>query len=157
MLTTQANLSSSVAPHEVITFYSYKGGTGRTMALANIACLFARQGTAGMRVLAIDWDLEAPGLHYYLRSPANVAVNLNSEGVVEYFSRALELVEGAARGDDDDDAHADQVLGQIPFKEYCRPCRPAVSIPLISVGLPSLIGKGFTKRRLLSFEDSRAS
>lgn len=32
--------------HEVITFYSYKGGTGRSMALANVACLLgqAHQG-----------------------------------------------------------------------------------------------------------------
>jgi len=47
----------------IITFYSYKGGAGRTMALANAACLLA---AAGYRILAIDWDLEAPGLHRYL-------------------------------------------------------------------------------------------
>jgi hypothetical protein len=46
----------------VITFYSYKGGTGRTMALANIAWILA---SAGQRVLLVDWDLEAPGLHRY--------------------------------------------------------------------------------------------
>jgi len=43
----------------IVTFYSYKGGTGRTMALANIAVLLAM---AGKRVLAVDFDLEAPGL-----------------------------------------------------------------------------------------------
>ena len=32
------------------------------MALANIAWILA---SAGKRVLAIDWDLEAPGLHGY--------------------------------------------------------------------------------------------
>src|SRR5438270_9122413 len=48
----------------VITFYSYKGGTGRSMALANVAWVLALNGK---RVLTIDWDLEAPGLHrYYL-------------------------------------------------------------------------------------------
>jgi MinD-like ATPase involved in chromosome partitioning or flagellar assembly len=46
----------------VITFYSYKGGSGRTQALANIAFLLAAQGYA---VCAIDWDLEAPGMHRY--------------------------------------------------------------------------------------------
>lgn len=61
---------------KVITFYSYKGGTGRTMALANIACLLAQQQeklakkigvkrTQPKDVLMIDWDLEAPGLHRY--------------------------------------------------------------------------------------------
>jgi len=46
----------------VITFYSYKGGTGRTMALANVAWILAANG---YRVLAVDWDLEAPGLHRF--------------------------------------------------------------------------------------------
>jgi MinD-like ATPase involved in chromosome partitioning or flagellar assembly len=50
-------------PGSIITFYSYKGGAGRTMALANAACLLA---AAGNNVLVIDWDLEAPGLHRYL-------------------------------------------------------------------------------------------
>lgn len=44
----------------VITFYSYKGGTGRTMALANTGVALAREGVGD--VLMIDWDLEAPGL-----------------------------------------------------------------------------------------------
>lgn len=47
---------------QVITFYSYKGGVGRSFALANTAVLLARWG---YRVLCIDWDLEAPGLSYF--------------------------------------------------------------------------------------------
>lgn len=46
----------------VVTFYSYKGGVGRTMALANTAIGLAR---AGSRVLVVDFDLEAPGLPSY--------------------------------------------------------------------------------------------
>ncbi len=46
----------------VYTFYSYKGGVGRSMALANIAELFYQDG---QRVLMIDWDLEAPGIERY--------------------------------------------------------------------------------------------
>src|SRR5947209_8513582 len=53
---------------QVITFYSYKGGTGRSMALANVACLLAQQEHKGKGVLMIDWDLEAPGLHHFFRS-----------------------------------------------------------------------------------------
>src|SRR5205809_128419 len=49
----------------VVTFYAYKGGTGRSMALANVACLLARR-TEVKRVLAVDWDLDAPGLHHFL-------------------------------------------------------------------------------------------
>ena len=46
----------------IITFYSWKGGVGRTMALANIGVQLARLGRS---VLMVDWDLEAPGLHRY--------------------------------------------------------------------------------------------
>jgi len=48
----------------IVTFYSYKGGTGRSMALANFAWILA---ASGKKVLVIDWDLEAPGLHRYFR------------------------------------------------------------------------------------------
>jgi WD40 repeat protein/MinD-like ATPase involved in chromosome partitioning or flagellar assembly len=49
---------------KIITFYSYKGGTGRTTAVSNIAWILSSNGC---RVLLIDWDLEAPGLHRHLR------------------------------------------------------------------------------------------
>lgn len=48
----------------IISFYSFKGGVGRTMALANVAFLASQNG---YRVLVMDWDLEAPGLPYYFR------------------------------------------------------------------------------------------
>ncbi|MFF2353017.1 FxSxx-COOH system tetratricopeptide repeat protein [Kitasatospora sp. NPDC058115] len=57
--------SAALAPPDtgaVVTFYSFKGGTGRTMALANLGWILASQG---LRVLVVDWDLEAPGLHRY--------------------------------------------------------------------------------------------
>ena len=43
----------------IVSFYSYKGGVGRTTALAALAIQFAR---AGKRVLVMDFDLEAPGI-----------------------------------------------------------------------------------------------
>ncbi len=51
-------------PGAIFTFYSYKGGVGRSFTLANIAVLLARWGH---RVLCLDWDLEAPGLADYFR------------------------------------------------------------------------------------------
>src|SRR5262245_41628094 len=50
----------------LVTFYSYKGGVGRSFALANVGVALAGWG---YRVLCIDWDLEAPGLGYYLNAP----------------------------------------------------------------------------------------
>lgn len=52
----------------IITFYSYKGGTGRTMALANVGYLLSAWG---FKVLMVDWDLEAPGLHNFFKSLLN--------------------------------------------------------------------------------------
>ena len=49
---------------QLLTFYSYKGGVGRTMALANVACQLANKHAK--HIITVDWDLEAPGLHYYL-------------------------------------------------------------------------------------------
>jgi len=81
---------------EVITFYSYKGGTGRTMALANVGCVLANgfSGGDGMPpryfslakrpVLCIDWDLEAPGLHHFL--PVSDAELDNRDGLLELFT-----------------------------------------------------------------------
>lgn len=66
---------------EIITFYSYKGGTGRSMALVNIACLLAKEKKEGRGVLMIDWDLEAPGLHYFFRGRfSGLAVESKSIG-----------------------------------------------------------------------------
>ncbi len=43
----------------ITTFYSFKGGVGRTMALVNSAVTLAQRGR---RVLVVDFDVEAPGL-----------------------------------------------------------------------------------------------
>jgi MinD-like ATPase involved in chromosome partitioning or flagellar assembly len=43
----------------VVTFYSFKGGVGRSMALVNVGVKLA---ISGRRVLLVDFDLEAPGL-----------------------------------------------------------------------------------------------
>ncbi len=53
------------APGTIVTFYSYKGGVGRSFALANVAALLARWQ---FKVLCIDWDIEAPGLDHYFET-----------------------------------------------------------------------------------------
>jgi hypothetical protein len=46
----------------VTTFYSFKGGVGRTTLLVNVAHVLADRGE---RVLIWDLDLEAPGIHQF--------------------------------------------------------------------------------------------
>ena len=65
---------------KVVTFYSYKGGTGRTMALANVAWILAANGH---RVLAVDWDLESPGLHRYFAPFIRRGALENTGGVID--------------------------------------------------------------------------
>jgi len=43
----------------IVTFYSYKGGVGRTLACANFGLYLAKMG---QRVVLVDMDFEAPGL-----------------------------------------------------------------------------------------------
>ena len=43
---------------ETIAFYSYKGGVGRSLLVANAARFL---GMLGKRVVALDLDFEAPG------------------------------------------------------------------------------------------------
>ncbi|MBF8186370.1 tetratricopeptide repeat protein [Nonomuraea sp. K274] len=65
---------------QIITFYSYKGGTGRTMTLANVAWIMASNG---QRVLTMDWDLESPGLHRFFRPFLDDSVISATTGVID--------------------------------------------------------------------------
>src|ERR1700733_14506450 len=66
---------------QIVTFYSFKGGTGRSMALANVAWILAANG---MRVLIADWDLEAPGLHRFFQPVIEPAAG-SQPGIVDFM------------------------------------------------------------------------
>jgi len=69
-----------------VTFYSFKGGVGRTTALTHVAWTLAMRGR---KVVAVDLDLEAPGL--------STAFNLDPQpeyGIVDYFYERSYLPEG---------------------------------------------------------------
>jgi CO dehydrogenase nickel-insertion accessory protein CooC1 len=65
---------------QIVTFYSYKGGTGRTMALSNVAWILA---ASGKRVLVADWDLESPGLHRFFKPFLNADSIRGTTGVID--------------------------------------------------------------------------
>jgi MinD-like ATPase involved in chromosome partitioning or flagellar assembly/tetratricopeptide (TPR) repeat protein len=65
-----------------ITFYSYKGGTGRTLVVANVARYLAM---FGQRVVAVDFDLEAPGLHYKLNVAEIGGASPVMRGVIDFI------------------------------------------------------------------------
>lgn len=63
-----------------ITFYSYKGGVGRTTTLALTALQIARKGK---KVVVIDMDLEAPGLSTILKQEDGI--EYPKYGVVDFL------------------------------------------------------------------------
>ncbi|MEO5372976.1 MAG: tetratricopeptide repeat protein [Alphaproteobacteria bacterium] len=81
---TDESRQSASPVGQVITFYSFKGGCGRTMALANIACLLARRKDKP-RVLVVDWDLEAPSLHRYFRAHLDKDRSAEAPGLIDLF------------------------------------------------------------------------
>jgi CO dehydrogenase nickel-insertion accessory protein CooC1 len=83
---------------QIITFYSYKGGTGRTMALANVAWILASNGN---RVLSVDWDLESPGLHKFFHPFLDESTVSATPGVIEIINDyASAAVDPEQRSDD---------------------------------------------------------
>ena len=75
---------------ETVAFYSYKGGVGRTLLVANTAQFLAM---CGRRVVAVDLDLEAPGLHQKLTNRETIvrAKSGKLKGVVDEL---LAIIEG---------------------------------------------------------------
>ena len=67
----------------IVTFYSFKGGVGRSMAMMNVASELV---AAGRRVLVVDFDLEAPGLETF-NLPCPVK---RSKGIVEFVTEYME-------------------------------------------------------------------
>jgi MinD-like ATPase involved in chromosome partitioning or flagellar assembly/energy-coupling factor transporter ATP-binding protein EcfA2 len=69
----------------IVTFYSYKGGVGRTQLLVNLASYFCYE--EGKKILIVDWDLEAPGIHHYFENTNN-----NQNGLIELFNSYVKLI-----------------------------------------------------------------
>ena len=66
----------------IVTFHSYKGGTGKTLLSVNLAGLFARMGK---RICLLDLDFRAPSLHSIFRNGSNYWMNdyLNKACIIE--------------------------------------------------------------------------
>ena len=103
-------------PGKIISFYSYKGGTGRSMALANVAWLLA---SAGNRVLVMDWDLEAPGLHRYFEPFLDDKSLEDSTGIIDFvleFATAAVSNQEAVRTPDWYLSYSNILLHAVPVR-----------------------------------------
>lgn len=71
----------------IVSFYSYKGGVGRTTTLAALASFHARR--TGAKVLILDCDFEAPGLvNFFGMNEDDLA---SKGGIVEYLTDVVYL------------------------------------------------------------------
>src|SRR5687767_11366032 len=61
-----------------VTFYSYKGGTGRTLAAINFAVYLTK---LGLRTIILDMDFEAPGVDSKF---PNFELPPSQKGVLDY-------------------------------------------------------------------------
>ena len=66
-------------PCNVVTFYSYKGGMGRTTTLCSYAIHLAQMGK---KVVIIDCDFEAPGFLNFFNTSTNQG---QKNGLIEYL------------------------------------------------------------------------
>lgn len=64
---------------KTITFYSYKGGVGRSLALSNVAM---RLSEFNKKVCIIDFDIEAPGIQFKFKNFSR-PITIN-RGLVDY-------------------------------------------------------------------------
>ena len=71
----------------IISFYSYKGGVGRSQMCANVAAYLALK--KGKKVLLWDWDFEAPGLHYYFGKTNADIQNIGTIEVLDAYSNMM--------------------------------------------------------------------
>ncbi|PYK27255.1 MAG: hypothetical protein DME59_05075 [Verrucomicrobia bacterium] len=78
----------------IVVFYSFKGGVGRSMAVANVGDLLARRG---LKVLMIDFDMEAPGLEQYF--PINQSEARSHPGLLDLLLRYKQSVSLGATAD----------------------------------------------------------
>lgn len=86
VLYADADVDKEASELEVISFYSYKGGVGRTIALIETAYNLAK---AGKRVMLLDLDIEAPSLHNIFSDRVNDGFVGVQYGIIEYLYKTV--------------------------------------------------------------------
>src|SRR5689334_19464977 len=106
----------------IYTFYSYKGGVGRSMALANVAEAFRARG---LRVLLVDWDLEAPGLEeFFCSTPDELNLVRSQPGVIDLLQEYRRM-------------HARLLLGGVRVTDRRQGAPPGEALETEATGEPT--------------------
>src|ERR1700744_960696 len=106
----------------IFTFYSFKGGVGRSLAAANVAYTLSGWGR---HVLVIDMDLEAPGVSGFLDRAGELDPPRTARQP-DILTLLAELIAVSRRGDDPDVAVVQPVSGYVRRvnPEKLRPLAP---------------------------------
>ena len=146
----------------IYTFYSFKGGVGRSMALANLAEFFYG---LGLKVLMVDFDLEAPGLEQYFDTPTveiNQTAILARRGIIDMLvsykeiGSLLAIAPSQEALDEGNEASEKPSFAAEPLKNFCTLLREENEaggrLSLISAGRRD--GKHFAEytKRIQSFD-----
>ncbi|MET0659404.1 MAG: NB-ARC domain-containing protein [Steroidobacteraceae bacterium] len=117
----------------IVTFYSYKGGVGRSMALANVARWFQLRG---LNVVMVDWDLEAPGLEsFFIADAAARDRARGAVGLVDMLVAYKDLFRSLPKPDASDtvDAETEATGDPYEFVKVLDEALPALAHSLIPI------------------------
>jgi hypothetical protein len=131
----------------IVTFYSYKGGVGRSMALANTAAWLRLQG---VNVVMVDWDLEAPGLESFFAADSTELDAMRSKlGLIDVIATYKEVFPSLPRPlASPAGARAGRRAALGPFISILNDVLPPIAHTLIPIRAPSSNAPG--KLSLLS-------
>lgn len=119
----------------IISIHSFRGGTGKSNTLANLAAIFALQGK---RVGVIDTDIQSPGIHVILGlAQERVTHSLNDYlwGKCNVLDAAYDVT--AAAGDAG--GHIYLIPASIRAGEIARVLREGYDVGLLNEGIQQLI------------------
>ena len=85
-LNAETKIEEKHLDYNVVSFYSYKGGVGRTIAMIQTAYNLVK---AGKKVLLLDLDIEAPSLHNIFSDIVNDEFAGVQYGVIEYLYQSI--------------------------------------------------------------------
>src|SRR6185295_5276938 len=106
----------------VVTFYSYKGGVGRTLACANFGIYLAK---TGQKVILADMDFEAPGLDskFFTDATTNISNGLLDQIAAFQNGQPLPSLSPIPIGLSEEVARSGGNLQLIPAGNYGMPAK----------------------------------
>ena len=112
-----SDLDEDLPPPLICTFYSLKGGVGRTTALAYTALTLASKGH---KVVCVDMDLEAPGLTTIFGRESEIQAEMGVVHILDALDRGeqVDLRRHLIRGHESLDLYL--VPAGLPDAEYVR-------------------------------------